>query len=185
MGGQSVWKTNLNVERHSYYGSRWTAPFDEHFHLVLNVAIGGWFLEGPDEHDVWTYPEAQLEVDSVTVWPLEHIVDQAQTQCSTSSSCNDCQPDTDECSGTNSYLQYVLKDGTYEASCVADMNLSVQQQCGSMKWFCYDPGAQAQLDQTVAGGACHADRWSTIGCCYTGDGSGCEHDAVGADLTDV
>ena len=140
--GQAIWKTNLNVERHSYYGSRWTAPFDEHFHLVLNVAVGGWFLDGPDENDVWSYPDARMEIDSVTVWPLEYIIDESKTQCSQSDECDNCQPDTDDCSGSNSYMQYHLKDGTYEGSCNANMDNSVTHMCGSMKWFCHDTGAQ-------------------------------------------
>ena len=79
-----MWRHNLNTNIHSYYGNSWTSPFDEHFHLVLNVAIGGWFLDGPDPDDVWTYPEAEMWVDSVTVWPLEYIIDESQTSCETS-----------------------------------------------------------------------------------------------------
>ena len=79
-----MWRHNLNTNIHSYYGNSWTSPFDEHFHLVLNVAIGGWFLDGPDPDDVWTYPAAEMWVDSVTVWPLEYIIDETQTTCETS-----------------------------------------------------------------------------------------------------
>ena len=113
-----MWRHNLNTNIHSYYGSAWTSPFDEHFHLgvfwnlvfwffgpvlahistkkstksaqvskpvkVLNIAIGGWFLDGPDPDDVWNYPEAEMWVDSVTVWPLEYIIDESQTSCETS-----------------------------------------------------------------------------------------------------
>lgn len=45
-------------------------PFDQRFHLVLNVAVGGNFLSGPDPDTVWQYPDAQMKVDYVKVFSL-------------------------------------------------------------------------------------------------------------------
>ena len=40
-------------------------PFDHAFYLILNVAVGGDFLAGPDENDIFNYPEAEMWVDWV------------------------------------------------------------------------------------------------------------------------
>ena len=98
--------------------------------------------------------------------------------------CNNCRPDTAECSGTNSYLQYVLKDGTFEANCEANMAQSAVEHCWSLKWYCHDPGAQARVPMDGPGEPCA--EWATIGCCYAGDnGAGCDQAATGQDLTEV
>ena len=31
-------------------------PFDKDFYIILNVAVGGDFLDGPDWNDQWYYP---------------------------------------------------------------------------------------------------------------------------------
>ena len=46
-------------------------PFDQEFHLVLNVAVGGDFLDNPLPSTVWNYPDAEMWVDYVKVYPLE------------------------------------------------------------------------------------------------------------------
>ena len=50
-------------------------PFNNEFYVLLNVAIGGWFLDGPDEDTVWSYPEAELWVDSIKLYDLEEVTD--------------------------------------------------------------------------------------------------------------
>ena len=98
--------------------------------------------------------------------------------------CNNCRPDTAECSGTNSYLQYVLKDGTFEANCLANMAQTAVEHCWSLKWYCHDPGAQNRVPMDGPGEPCA--EWATIGCCYAGDnGAGCDQAATGQDLSEV
>jgi len=46
-------------------------PFDQYFHLLLNVAIGGDFLDNPTEDTTWNYPDAQMMVDYVKVYQLQ------------------------------------------------------------------------------------------------------------------
>ena len=46
-------------------------PFDQHFHLLLNVAIGGDFLDNPTENTTWDYPDAEMIVDYVKVYKLQ------------------------------------------------------------------------------------------------------------------
>ena len=178
-----MWRHTLDRSIHEYYGSNWSRPFDQDFHLVLNVAIGGWFLDGPDEDDVWSYPEAEMWVDSVTVWPLDYIIDPEQTTCKTSEQCDNCRPDTGFCAGKKAYTSYVLKDGTFEGTCAADETKSATELCWSLKWYCHDPNAQNTLDLTDT----HCGPgWNTIGCCYAGNnGASCGHDDVVSDLTDV
>merc|ERR1712135_30606 len=48
-------------------------PFDQDFHMILNVAIGGDYLNGPDPDTKWNYPDAEMWVDYVRVYPLEDI----------------------------------------------------------------------------------------------------------------
>jgi len=45
--------------------SRNGQPFDKDFYLILNVAVGGDFLDGPDWNDEWFYPGAEMHVDWV------------------------------------------------------------------------------------------------------------------------
>ena len=40
-------------------------PFDKDFYIILNVAVGGDFLDGPDPWDSWNYPDAEMWFDSV------------------------------------------------------------------------------------------------------------------------
>ena len=70
-----MFKHNLNTNIHDYYGTKWTTPFDQYFHIVLNTAIGGDFVAGPDEDDVWEYPGAEFKIQSVKITPLEDIID--------------------------------------------------------------------------------------------------------------
>ena len=72
---------------------------------MLNTAIGGDFVDGPDENDVWTYPEAEFQIDSIKITPLADIVDHDQTTCATDDRCANCRDDTAECSGSNAYIQ--------------------------------------------------------------------------------
>ena len=48
-------------------------PFDRNFYLILNVAVGGNFLEGPDENDHWNYPDAEMWVDWVKWYTLDDL----------------------------------------------------------------------------------------------------------------
>ena len=72
-------------------------PFVQNFYLIMNVAVGGWFLDGPgrvkfelkaldwektlegynytctDPWDEFYYPAAEMWVDWVKVWALEDI----------------------------------------------------------------------------------------------------------------
>ena len=48
-------------------------PFDQSFYLILNVAVGGWFLDGPDPWDEFFYPEAEMWVDWVKFFDLNDI----------------------------------------------------------------------------------------------------------------
>ena len=107
--GEVTFRHNLNRVIDAYYGPKWTAPFDEYFFVVLNTAIGGDFIDGPDENDVWSYPDAEFVIDSIKITPLEEIVDPAATTCASDSRCSNCRPDTEDCSGTDTFLQYSLK----------------------------------------------------------------------------
>ena len=44
-------------------------------YVLLNVAIGGWFLDGPDDDTVWSYPDAELWVESIKLYDLEEVTD--------------------------------------------------------------------------------------------------------------
>ena len=46
-------------------------PFDQYFYLILNTAIGGDYLENPKPDTQWNYPDAEMHVDYVKVYPLE------------------------------------------------------------------------------------------------------------------
>ena len=39
--------------------------------MILNVAIGGDYLENPKPTTKWDYPDAEMWVDYVRVYPLE------------------------------------------------------------------------------------------------------------------
>ena len=56
-------------------------PFDQEFYLILNVAVGGHFLDGPDPWDEWFYPEAEMWVDWVKFYDLEAIGDLPDYEC--------------------------------------------------------------------------------------------------------
>ena len=70
-----MFKHNLNHKLHSYYGNKWTTPFDQYFYIILNTAVGGDFLSGPSDSDKWTYPEAEFKIKSVKITPLKDIID--------------------------------------------------------------------------------------------------------------
>ena len=65
-------KTNRRLDGHLPSGQ----PFDQYFHLILNVAVGGDYLEDPKPTTQWDYPGAEMWVDYVKVYPLE-VVDLA------------------------------------------------------------------------------------------------------------
>ena len=183
--GEVTFRQNLNRVIDGYYAPNWATPFDQYFYVVLNTAVGGDFIDGPDESDVWTYPEAEFIIDSITITPLEQIIDSDATECATDSRCENCRPDTAECSGENAYLQYTLKESTDDnIECIANEAKTTAQLCGSMKYFCHDPNAQNEVNlgqQEVCN-----DGWGTIGCCYADDGgASCDRDAVIADATDI
>jgi beta-glucanase (GH16 family) len=46
-------------------GGKFPAPFDQNFHMVLNLAVGGGFVGNPDAS---TKFPAQFEVDYVRVY---------------------------------------------------------------------------------------------------------------------
>ena len=50
-------------------------PFDHDFYLILNVAVGGDFLAGPDPWDEWNYPDGEMWVDWVKFWTLDDLAD--------------------------------------------------------------------------------------------------------------
>ena len=95
--GTTMWRHNLNRVIHPFYGNSWQSPFDEYFYIILNVAIGGDFLAGPDPSDVWYYPEAEFWIDSIKITPLEDIVDNSRTECKWDKRCDNCRPNTSEC----------------------------------------------------------------------------------------
>ena len=184
--GETMFRHNLNREiKSDYYGSKWTTPFDQYFYVILNVAIGGDFIDGPDPEDTWSYPEAEMWIDSIKITPLEEIVDQSATSCESDPRCENCQDDTEECSGENSYLQYHLLDESYEdLACEPNESMSNGALCGTLKWLCHDPNAQNELnlgEQSVC-----KDDWGTIGCCYGDDGGeSCNRDNLLEDATDI
>jgi len=47
------------------YGTAFLKPYDQRFHIIFNLAVGGNFLDGPDPWDSWSQPD--LIVDWVTV----------------------------------------------------------------------------------------------------------------------
>nr|XP_002125105.2 uncharacterized protein LOC100181198 isoform X2 [Ciona intestinalis] len=51
-------------------------PFDQYFYMILNVAVGGDYLDNPKPSTVWNYPDAEMWVDYVRVYPLEDIASQ-------------------------------------------------------------------------------------------------------------
>ena len=56
-------------------------PFDQEFYLILNVAVGGHFLDGPDPWDQWFYPEAEMWVDWVKFYDLADIGELPDYEC--------------------------------------------------------------------------------------------------------
>ena len=184
--GETMFRHNLNRQIHTYYGAKWTTPYDEYFHVVLNTAIGGDFVDGPDDSDVWNYPDAEFWIDSVTITPLDDIVNGSLTECASDDRCENCRDDTEECSGEHNYLQYHLLDDSYqEMTCVPDDSKSNTDICGLLKYLCHDPGAQNELnlgEQAV----CTTPAWGTIGCCYGSDaGASCDRNALLSDATDI
>ncbi|CAK8673064.1 unnamed protein product [Clavelina lepadiformis] len=48
-------------------------PFDQYFYMILNVAVGGDYLDNPKPSTTWNYPDAEMLVDYVKVYSLEDI----------------------------------------------------------------------------------------------------------------
>jgi hypothetical protein len=48
------------------------APFDQKFHLLINLAIGGHFDRGALPPDIFT--QAVMEIDWVRVWQFEEYL---------------------------------------------------------------------------------------------------------------
>uniref|UniRef100_F6UAD5 GH16 domain-containing protein n=1 Tax=Ciona intestinalis TaxID=7719 RepID=F6UAD5_CIOIN len=46
-------------------------PFDQYFYMILNVAVGGTYLDDPTPSTVWNYPDAEMWVDYVRVYSVE------------------------------------------------------------------------------------------------------------------
>uniref|UniRef100_F7B0D1 GH16 domain-containing protein n=1 Tax=Ciona intestinalis TaxID=7719 RepID=F7B0D1_CIOIN len=46
-------------------------PFDQYFYMILNVAVGGDYLDNPKPSTVWNYPDAEMWVDYVRVYSVE------------------------------------------------------------------------------------------------------------------
>ena len=46
-------------------------PFDQEFYMILNVAVGGDYLDNPKPDTKWNYPAAEMWVDYVRVKPLD------------------------------------------------------------------------------------------------------------------
>jgi len=60
-------------------------PFDQEFYMILNVAVGGDYLDNPKPDTKWDYPAAEMWVDYVRVTPLEEI---ATSKCQAKSDAN-------------------------------------------------------------------------------------------------
>ena len=45
--------------------------FKQDFYLILNVAVGGDFLAGPDPWDEFYYPQAEMWIDWVKMYKYE------------------------------------------------------------------------------------------------------------------
>ena len=63
--GQKYFTINTNKNFQPGFYEKNRQPFDHAFYLILNVAVGGDFLEGPDANDIFNYPEAEMWVDWV------------------------------------------------------------------------------------------------------------------------
>ena len=63
--GQKYFTLNTNKNFQPGFYEKDRQPFDHPFYLILNVAVGGDFLAGPDENDIFNYPEAEMWVDWV------------------------------------------------------------------------------------------------------------------------
>ena len=70
-----------NPGRFQTFFSEKGQPFDQEFYLILNVAVGGHFLDGPDPWDQWHYPEAEMWVDWVKFYDLNDIGDLPDYEC--------------------------------------------------------------------------------------------------------
>ncbi|CBY09810.1 unnamed protein product [Oikopleura dioica] len=176
---------SLDTVIDSYYGNNWQQPFDQYFHIILNTAIGGDFVDGPDANDEWSYPEAEFQIDSIKITPFSDIIDPTQTTCESSANCDNCKPDTATCSGTNNYERYkLLSEPVNPVQCTANTAKSKTDLCWGMKWFCHDPNAQIPFNwgsMDVCNG-----KWETIGCCYSGDnGAGCNQASLSSDVSDL
>uniref|UniRef100_H2Z6L9 GH16 domain-containing protein n=1 Tax=Ciona savignyi TaxID=51511 RepID=H2Z6L9_CIOSA len=91
-------------------------PFDQYFYMILNTAVGGDYLDNPKPNTVWNYPDAEMWVDYVRVYPLEDIAVQ-QTPG-----------------------KWVLNDGGVDdtaGQCLIKDSANVYDICGSMQWACY------------------------------------------------
>jgi len=62
-----VYKYEININKIMQEGtySKNGQPFDKDFYIILNVAVGGDFLDGPDWNDQFYYPDAEMHVDWV------------------------------------------------------------------------------------------------------------------------
>jgi len=184
--GDVMWKHNLNRVIHPFYGTEWQAPFDEYFYVILNVAIGGNFLDGPDEDDVWNYPEAEFWIKSVKITPLEDIVDNSKTECKSDARCENCRPNTDQCTGDKKFMQYYLLEDWEGFTCEPNNDRSNTEICNTLKYLCHDGQAQNELnlgEQSVCGDS--QTGWATMGCCYGDNGASCDRNALLADASEV
>jgi beta-glucanase (GH16 family) len=78
---QPYWSISLDRIMQSPFYKEKGQPFDQEFYLILNVAVGGHFLEGPDPWDEWFYPEAEMWVDWVKFYDLDDIGDLPDYEC--------------------------------------------------------------------------------------------------------
>jgi beta-glucanase (GH16 family) len=68
--GKKYYEINLNQNFQSDFYDEKRQPFDHAFYLILNVAVGGDFLEGPDANDLFAYPYGEMWVDWVKWYTL-------------------------------------------------------------------------------------------------------------------
>lgn len=103
LDGKAYYVQDLTNIANNWMYSAPGQPFDQDFYMILNVAIGGDYLDDPDSSTKWNYPDAEMYVDYVRVYPLEDI---STYQCAakpTASVSDVCGSIGWACSSDNTY----------------------------------------------------------------------------------
>lgn len=115
-------------------------PFDQLFHLILNIAIGGDYVNNPSQSTNWNYPDAEMWVDYVRVYDLGYISDYLCAPTAASEYVDICNGVEWSCGSENTFAD-VSSECTQELlSCcsTADCTLLELKQLATGVYDAYD-----------------------------------------------